>query len=160
MPTPKGGRGKQAPYKTIQVRCPEPVKPLVAELIRQFHERGTANSVDNLNTSLEQSQVLELNQQIETLRARLEEVKAQRDELDKQVNRLTAQARDMDLMVQNQVLEIADLKKAIDSSALHNEVGNIDASTLFNQLRPLLSRLNDRERRVIQQKLEAVLVEK
>lgn len=32
-----------------------------------------------------------------------------------------------------------------------------DASTLFNQLRPLLNRLNDRERRAIQQKLEAIL---
>lgn len=34
---------------------------------------------------------------------------------------------------------------------------SVDSSTLFNQLRPLLNRLNDRERRAIQQKLEEVL---
>lgn len=164
MSLPKGGRGKQAPYKTIQVRCPEPVKPIVQEIIRQFHEQGTVNSVGNLNTSLEQSQVLELNQQIEALQARLEEVKARRDELDKEVNRLTAQTGDMGLTLQLKDEELGNtkqqLEKAMASSALHSEVGNIDASTLFNQLRPLLSRLNDRERRAIQQKLEAILVEK
>jgi uncharacterized coiled-coil DUF342 family protein len=159
MSIPKGGRGKQAAYKTIQVRCPEPIKPLVVELIRQFHEQGTANPVSNLNTSLGQSQALELNQQIEALQAQLEELKAQRDELDKEVNRLTVQTGDMDLTLQNQALEIADLKKAIASQPLHSEVDNtdVDASTLFNQLRPLLNRLNDRERKAVQQKLEAIL---
>lgn len=34
---------------------------------------------------------------------------------------------------------------------------SIEPSVLFNQLRPLLNRLNDRERRAIQQKLEEVL---
>ena len=34
---------------------------------------------------------------------------------------------------------------------------SIDTANLFNQLRPLLNRLNDRERRAIQQKLEEVL---
>lgn len=34
---------------------------------------------------------------------------------------------------------------------------SIESSALFNQLRPLLNRLNDRERRAIQQKLEEVL---
>jgi FtsZ-binding cell division protein ZapB len=48
MSLPKGGRGKQAPYKTIQVRCPEPVKLIVQEIIRQFHEQGT----ENLNTGI------------------------------------------------------------------------------------------------------------
>jgi hypothetical protein len=48
MSLPKGGRGKQAPYKTIQVRCPEPVKARVQEIIRQFHEHET----ENLNTGI------------------------------------------------------------------------------------------------------------
>ncbi len=34
---------------------------------------------------------------------------------------------------------------------------SLEPSVLFNELRPLLNRLNDRERRAIQQKLEAVL---
>lgn len=33
----------------------------------------------------------------------------------------------------------------------------IDAAALFNQLRPLLNRLSDRERRAIQQKLEEIV---
>lgn len=37
---------------------------------------------------------------------------------------------------------------------------SIESSTLYNQLRPLLNRLNDRERRAIQQKLEEVLGER
>jgi hypothetical protein len=34
---------------------------------------------------------------------------------------------------------------------------SVEPSALFNQLRPLLNRLNDRERRAIQQKLEEIL---
>lgn len=37
MTTPKGGRGKKADYRTIQVRCPEPLKFTVHELIRRYH---------------------------------------------------------------------------------------------------------------------------
>ena len=34
----KGGRGKKAPYKTVSVRCPEPVKAAVMRLIQKFHD--------------------------------------------------------------------------------------------------------------------------
>jgi hypothetical protein len=37
MTTPKGGRGKKANYKTVPVRCPEPLKFTVHELIRRYH---------------------------------------------------------------------------------------------------------------------------
>lgn len=37
MTTPKGGRGKKADYKTVPVRCPEPLKFTVHELIRRYH---------------------------------------------------------------------------------------------------------------------------
>lgn len=45
MSIPKGGRGKKAPYKTVQVRCPEPVKPVVEKIIDQFR-----SGEENLNT--------------------------------------------------------------------------------------------------------------
>ena len=40
---------------------------------------------------------------------------------------------------------------------LQSSTNSPDSAALFNQLRPLLNRLNDRERRAIQQKLEEVL---
>lgn len=48
MSIPKGGRGKMASYKTIQVRCPEPVKDKVMQVIQSFHD----GSSENLNTSI------------------------------------------------------------------------------------------------------------
>lgn len=45
MTTPKGGRGKKAPYRTIQVRCPEPLKKEVAQLIERYHSQQQSHSV-------------------------------------------------------------------------------------------------------------------
>lgn len=38
MPKPKGGRGKTAPYKTRQVRVPEPVIDQVDNLIEEYQQ--------------------------------------------------------------------------------------------------------------------------
>lgn len=35
--TPKGGRGKKADYRTVQVRCPEPLKFTVCQMIQRWH---------------------------------------------------------------------------------------------------------------------------
>ncbi len=37
MSIPKGGRGKKAEYRTVPVRCPEPLKLTVQEIIRRYH---------------------------------------------------------------------------------------------------------------------------
>jgi len=50
MTKPKGGRRLRAPYQTIQVRCPIPIKAAVMHLIKQFHQTGNANV--NLYASL------------------------------------------------------------------------------------------------------------
>ena len=50
MTKPKGGRGLRAPYQTIQVRCPIPIKAAVMHLIEQFHQTGNAKL--NLYASL------------------------------------------------------------------------------------------------------------
>ena len=44
-----------------------------------------------------------------------------------------------------------------ETAVTQSSEASIEPSTLFNQLRPLLNRLSDRERRAIQQKLEEVL---
>jgi predicted nucleic acid-binding Zn-ribbon protein len=84
MSLPKGGRGKQAPYKTIQVRCPEPIKPIVQEIIRQFHEQGT----ENLNTGITEAQetkVAELEASLTVVRNSVEPLKRENERLREQI---------------------------------------------------------------------------
>lgn len=38
MTKPLGGRGQKAPYETVQVRTPVPIKPQVEALIAQYRE--------------------------------------------------------------------------------------------------------------------------
>lgn len=136
MSTPKGGRGKQAPYKTIQVRCPEPVKPRVQEIIRQFHEQET----ENLNTGItaaQEAKVVELEASLTVLRNSVEPLKRENERLREQIREYRAKLEDKPVPQPNEP--------------------SIDPATLFNQLRPLLNRLSDRERRAIQQKLEEIV---
>lgn len=62
MATPKGGRGKKAPYETQQMRVPIPIKDQVNVLIAKFRgeildnlktDENLFNSVDNTQLSLE-----------------------------------------------------------------------------------------------------------
>jgi hypothetical protein len=48
-------------------------------------------------------------------------------------------------------------EKLEDKPVTQSSEASVEPSALYNQLRPLLNRLNDRERRAIQQKLEEVL---
>lgn len=57
MQKPKGGRGHKAPYVSTHVRIPEPIKPIVQELIRRFHAGEPV--------ALEQPKLLELEDVIE-----------------------------------------------------------------------------------------------
>ena len=41
MPKPVGGRGKKAPYESVMVRTPLPIKPEVEALISAFRNRLT-----------------------------------------------------------------------------------------------------------------------
>ncbi len=38
MPKPKGGRGYKAPYKTKQVRIPEPIEKQVSQLVERYQD--------------------------------------------------------------------------------------------------------------------------
>ena len=38
MATPKGGRGKTAPYETTHVRVPVPLKPKLEKMIEEYRE--------------------------------------------------------------------------------------------------------------------------
>jgi dsDNA-specific endonuclease/ATPase MutS2 len=65
----KGGRGKKAPYTTTQVRCPDPVKPLVEAIIREFRESGEVPQNP-------QTRIQELREKIALLEKELENAEA------------------------------------------------------------------------------------
>lgn len=59
MVKPIGGRGKKAPYETMQMRVPIPVKPLLEAIIERFRN-GELIPV-NLNTCLKGNEPLKMN---------------------------------------------------------------------------------------------------
>lgn len=62
MSKPLGGRGQKAPYETVQVRCPVPVKSEVEAIISRFRDSvlaGNNESVE-LNSSANYSECLKL----------------------------------------------------------------------------------------------------
>ena len=40
----KGGQGKKAPYRTVVVRIPEPLKDEIDRMVMQFHEKLVTSS--------------------------------------------------------------------------------------------------------------------
>lgn len=40
MAIPVGGRGKKAPYETMQMRVPVPVKPLLEKIVEEYRNNG------------------------------------------------------------------------------------------------------------------------
>lgn len=161
MSLPKGGRGKQAPYKTIQVRCPEPVKPIVQEIIRQFHEQGTVNlntgitktqeaneGITKSDVGLKSSEVADLKEEIRRLQAVVRLEKQQKEMCQHKLDKAQQSNKELGNLVCEARAEIERLQSATNSP---------DSATLFNQLRPLLNRLSDRDRRAIQQKLEEIV---
>lgn len=51
MSKPLGGRGKKAPYETIQVRVPIPIKPDVEKLIEDFRNAILSDSAFTRNSN-------------------------------------------------------------------------------------------------------------
>lgn len=72
----KGGRGKKAPYRTVSVRCPEPVKPLVLGIIHQFHQQTLTDKTNS--TSDVAADVVALQKEIATLKERIEKLEKEK----------------------------------------------------------------------------------
>ncbi|MBD2485661.1 hypothetical protein [Planktothrix sp. FACHB-1365] len=82
MVRPKGGRGKRADYTTVQVRCPEPIKAAVVNLINQWHlgevqPSESATELTELKTEIEA-----LKQANQNLNTTIEELRKQNKELE------------------------------------------------------------------------------
>lgn len=54
MTARKGGRGHKAPYKTTHIRIPEPVKPMVRDLIEKFHLELEGEETQDLKSSIKE----------------------------------------------------------------------------------------------------------
>lgn len=45
----KGGQGKKAPYRTVVVRIPEPLKEQIDEMVMQFHKELVTSSKEGVD---------------------------------------------------------------------------------------------------------------
>jgi hypothetical protein len=59
MVKPVGGRGHKAPYETMQMRVPVPIKPQVENLISRYRETILSGNEAIENQSLSEEQFLE-----------------------------------------------------------------------------------------------------
>jgi hypothetical protein len=53
MAKPLGGRGQKAPYETVQVRCPKPIKNEVETLIAKYRESVLSGESESERHSLD-----------------------------------------------------------------------------------------------------------
>lgn len=79
---PKGGRGKRADYNTVQVRCPEPVKMAVVNLIDQWRLGGIQPSEQPTKLMELQAEIEALKQLNKNLNTTIEELRKRNQELD------------------------------------------------------------------------------
>ncbi|MBD2482090.1 hypothetical protein [Planktothrix sp. FACHB-1365] len=67
----KGGRGKKAPYQTVVIRVPEPLKDIVEQLIEEYRQTGELKPVTSIEdkpvTSIEQEPVTSISQQLKDI---------------------------------------------------------------------------------------------
>lgn len=89
--------------------------------------------------------------QIET-----EALKTQLNQTDKYNMELERNYNILNEMWRKSEQQRIELQAQLNECQAHQQL-SVDAATLFNQLRPLLNRLSDRDRRAIQQKLEEIV---
>ncbi|MFM6194509.1 MAG: hypothetical protein ACKPEN_07890 [Planktothrix sp.] len=131
---PKGGRGKRADYTTVQVRCPEPIKEAVVNLINQWHlgEVQPSESVTELTELKTEIEALKqvnqnLNTTIEELRKRNEELeailevntlKAELNGCNQNLNTSIEEREPLNLNTSNSVTQKLNLNTGINPKAL------------------------------------------
>lgn len=120
---PKGGRGKRAEYRTVQVRCPEPIKQAVTELINRWHLGET-----------EQPEQSQDDSQLTELRAEIEQLKQLNINLNTTIN---------ELRKQNQELDTENLKLHEKTGDLALEVDSLKAEVKGNKINPNTSISSD-----------------
>lgn len=135
---PKGGRGKKADYRTIQVRCPEPIKQAVTQLIDQWHSTGETsqqtNQLDELQAEI--IRLTQLNKNLNTaiikpLTEAIEELKKQNNELDDENLKLHEKTGDLGLEIQILKSELSECKQNLNTSKQTTQQLNLNTSIIF-----------------------------
>lgn len=86
----------------------------------------------------------------------VEALKTQLNQTDKYNMELERNYSILNEMWRKSEQQRCELQARLNECQAHQQP-SVDAATLFNQLRPLLNRLSDRDRRAIQQKLEEIV---
>ncbi|MGL4502226.1 MAG: hypothetical protein ACRC2M_03115 [Planktothrix sp.] len=108
---PKGGRGKRADYSTVQVRCPEPVKTGVINLINQWRLGGVQQSEQPTELMELQAEIEVLKQLNKNLNTTIEELRKQNQELDNtlEINTLKSELTECKLNLNTSIKKIEQL---------------------------------------------------
>jgi predicted nuclease with TOPRIM domain len=109
---PKGGRGKRADYNTVQVRCPEPIKAAVVNLINQWHLGGIQQSEQPIELMELQAEIETLKKLNQNLNIAIEELKKQKEQLDAENLKLDERTRDLILEIDALKSELAYCKQS------------------------------------------------
>lgn len=140
---PKGGRGKRADYVTVQVRCPEPIKAAVINLINQWHLGETTpqtNQLDELQAEI--IRLTQLNENLNTaiikpLTEAIEELKKQNNELDDENLKLHEKTGDLGLEIQILKSELSECKQNLNTSKQTTQQLNLNTS-IISEARDIL----------------------
>lgn len=120
MTTPKGGRGKKAPYETQQMRVPTPIKDQVNSLITKF--RGEVlddlETNENLFESVTSKQLLpeleSLKLEIENLKTALEVSEAEKQNLKTALQETNQQVENLSSALGDARSEIQNLSASLE----------------------------------------------
>ncbi len=140
---PKGGRGKRADYVTVQVRCPEPIKAAVINLINQWHLGGeTTPQTNQLELQAEIIRLTQLNENLNTaiikpLTEAIEELKKQNNELDDENLKLHEKTGDLGLEIQILKSELSECKQNLNTSKQTTQQLNLNTS-IISEARDIL----------------------
>ncbi|VXD22402.1 hypothetical protein PL8927_750078 [Planktothrix serta PCC 8927] len=111
MVKPKGGRGKRADYNTVQVRCPEPIKSAVVNLINQWHLGEVQQSEPVTELTELQAEIEALKQANKNLNTTIEELRKRNKQLDNtlEINTLKAELTECKLNLNTSMETIEQL---------------------------------------------------
>lgn len=90
MSKPLGGRGRRAPYDTVMVRVPEPIKPKVEALIEEYREFVLSDGESVFNQAVNPIDIIAA---LKLVYRFIEEIK-QEDNLHQRNNRNLVKFRD------------------------------------------------------------------
>lgn len=99
MTTPKGGRGKKAPYETQQMRVPVPVKDQVNSLIAKF--RGDVLNDPKTDDDLFDFSNSQTSAELETLRSEIENLKTALEISEKEKQNLKTALEETNQQIEN-----------------------------------------------------------